>query len=135
MQDIKLKILDVLRTDATLQGLVGGTPSDPRVYVYYQGDAEITPAKPGFVTISNTATPEATQAVESPIFSVMIWTRRWDRCEAIRDRIRALVHKTLVITSTGRKLYLKIVNEVDSYQHQPQYAGKTLHIRAGSSTV
>lgn len=137
MDDIKLKLLDMMRTDPTLQALLGGSATDPRVYMYYQGDALIDPEHPGYITFSNISTPEAVQAVENPVFSLVVWTRTWARCEEIRDRLRALFHQRILITAApdSRRLYTKLVGEQDSYQDQPKYAGKTIRLRAGWSTV
>jgi len=41
-----LKLLDLMRTDPTLQAYLGGSVTDPRVYMYYQGDALIDSQHP-----------------------------------------------------------------------------------------
>lgn len=137
MIDIKDKMLDVARTDATLMGLLGGTTTDPRIYPYYEGKAEVTNTKQAFITYSQSAGPEATFATENPAFTWVIWGRTWTRVEAVRDRMRTLFHKQIFVTNApySRRLYTKVVNEVDSFQQQPDFAGKTLHIRVGWSTV
>lgn len=137
MIDIKDKILDVLRADTALMGLLGGTAADPRVYPYYEGQAIVNAQKPAYVTYSQSANPEATYAVENPVFTFVIWGRTWTQVERIRDRFRALLHKKILITDApdSRRLYTKVINEVDSFQQQPDFAGKTLHLRAGWSTV
>lgn len=136
MDDIKLKLLDMMRTDPTLQALLGGSPPDPRVYMYYQGDALIDSQHPAYITFSNISTPEAVQAVENPVFSIVVWSRTWSRCEEVRDRLRDLFHKKIFVTTPdSRRIYTKLVGEQDSYQDQPKYAGKTMQLRAGWSTV
>jgi|OpeIllAssembly_1097287.scaffolds.fasta_scaffold00003_22 hypothetical protein len=136
MDDIKLKLLDLMRTDPTLQAYLGGSVTDPRVYMYYQGDALIDSQHPAYITFSNISTGEAASAVEEPVFSVVVWSRTWSRCEEIRDRLRALFHKKIFVTTPdSRRIYTKFVGEQDSYQDQPKYAGKTIRLRAGWSTV
>lgn len=137
MIDIKDKLLDVLRADTALMAIIGGTPADPRIYAYYEGQATISATKPAYITYSQSASPEATFAVENPVFTFVIWARTWTTVERARDRFRALFHKQILITDApdSRRLYTKIINEVDSFQQQPDFTGKTLHVRAGWSTV
>lgn len=137
MIDIKDKLLDVLRADTAFMALTGGTVAAPRIYPYYEGKAEITPAKPAYVTYSQSANPEAPFAVQSPVFTFIIWGRNWTRVEEIRDRFYALFHQQILVTTSpySRRLYTKVVNEVDSFQQQPDFAGKTIYVRAGWSTV
>lgn len=137
MQDIKDKLLDVARADTALMTLLGGTATDPRIYPYYEGKAEVKPTKPVYITYSQSASPEAIYAVEQPVFTWVIWGRTWTQVENVRDRLRTLFHKQIHITNTpySRRLYTKVVSEADSFQQQPDFAGKTLQIRAGWSTV
>lgn len=137
MIDIKDKLLDVARADTTLRTLLGGTLNDPRIYPYYTGKAEITPEKPTYITYSQSAGPEAVFAVENPVFTWVVWGRTWTQVEGVRDRLRTLFHKQILVTVApySRRLYTKVINEVDSFQQQPDFAGKTLHIRAGWLTV
>lgn len=137
MIDIKDKIVDILRADTALMAIIGGTAADPRVYPYYEGHANVNAQKPAYVTYSQSANPEATFAVENPVFTFVIWGRTWTVVERARDRFRALFHKQIHITDApaSRRLYTKVINEVDSFQQQPDFTGKTLHVRAGWSTV
>lgn len=131
MKDIRIRIADLLRSDVTLQGLLGGTATDPRVYWYYEGDATVGPAIPAYVTISNIATPETGGAVLSPLFSFVIWARRQETVEAVRDRLMVLLHKKILITDPpdSNRWYAKRTAEQDSFQHQPNFTGKTVHFR------
>lgn len=137
MIDIKDKLLDVLRADTALMTILGGTPADPRIYPYYEGKADVKPAKPVYITYSQSANPESPFAVQSPVFTFIIWGRHWTQVEAARDRFYVLFHKQIHVTVTpyDRRLYTKVVNEVDSFQQQPDFAGKTVYVRAGWSTV
>lgn len=137
MKDLRLRLGDMLRNDATLQAILGGTPTDPRVYNYYEGDATVGPDIPAYVTISNIATPETGGAVLSPIFSFVIWARRQDTVEAVRDRLcgvpgtAGLLHKQIIVTDppASQRWYGKRTAEQDSFQHQPNFTGKTVHFR------
>jgi hypothetical protein len=137
MIDIKDKLLDVARGDTALRGLLGGTVTDPRIYPYYEGKAEISAVKPAYITYSQSANPEPAFAIESPVFTWAIWGRTWTQVEAVRDRLRTLFQQQIYVTVSpySRRLYTKVINETDSFQQQPDFAGKTVHIRAGWLTV
>ena len=136
MEDIKSKFEDVMRTDTTIQSLMGGTPQDPRVYPFYSGTAEITPEKPAFITYS-LMDPTKTLAVGNPVFTVAIWTREWVRAERVLARLRGLFDQEIHITAApnNRRLYTKVLNANDKYQQEPRYAGKDVQISAGWSAV
>jgi hypothetical protein len=135
MIDIKDKLLDVLRADAQLMALLGGTPADPRLYANYQRKASVSPDRPGFVTYSNISMPEATMAVERPVYSFMIWTKGWTRAEQIAARFRVTLHKQIIITAESKRLYTKVISQSDSFQEQPDFAGVTMHVRASWCNV
>lgn len=131
MTDIKEFIISTLTSDGTIRTLTGASIEDPRIYWYYQGDAEVTPTKPAYITYALIADPEVTQAVASPIFSFIIWGRYDNVVAAVRDRLVALFNKQLLLTGTSRQLYGKLVTQQDSFQEQPNFAGITLHFRFG----
>lgn len=136
MIDIKTKFDDVIRNDTALQALLGGTPQDPRIYPYYQGDAQITPTKPGFITYS-VVNPETLMAVEMPVVTLAVWTREWLRAEQVAARLEALFDQQIHVTAApdSRRLYTKVLNVNDAYQQEPRYAGKNMHILASWSRV
>lgn len=140
MDDIKDKLVDVLRTDLPMQQMLGGTPQAPRVYPYYEPKAaDVSREKPAYITFAAVGRPEAVFAVDSPVVTFMVWVGgahgSWGLCEQIALRFRDLFHQQLYVTRTGRKLYTKIVNESDSTQNQPNFVGKNIQIRFSSSTV
>lgn len=129
MTDIRVLILTTLAADAAFRTAAGVTAEDPRVYWYYNGDSVVSETFPGYITYALISSGEPTHAVASPTFSFAIWARFDDVVAAIRDRLVALFHKQLLTTSTGRKVYCKVIQETDSFQTQPNYAGMMLHIR------
>lgn len=136
MDDILQKLQDVLRDDATLQTLLGGTAADPRVYLYYLAEALITEAMQAYITVALTNT-RSTGAVTTPSYTVAIWARGQSRVEAVRDRIAGthaspggLLHKQYHQTDVGRRLYTKVVGEVDRFQPHPNFSGKQLIVQA-----
>jgi len=152
MQDIAKKLIAVLRGDVAIQTLTGATAQDSRVYAYYEPEAYVETAAeallaggatmPAYLSMALLSKPNAgTYAVIHPVFSFAIWARDWDVVEAIRDRIAGtvlndvhtpgLLHKQVLTTGDGRKIYSKVVNENDSAQVQPDFRGRTLHVRAG----
>lgn len=137
MQDITATLLDVASSDATLLGILGGELNgDTRIYQFYEGDANIDATTlPAYITISLVANPEARAAVDEPVYTFAIWARSVEVVEAARDRLMALFNKKRFTTGVGRGIYVKKVNESQSFVQQPNFSGKTLHFRAGWSTV
>ena len=134
IQEIRLKLLDVLRADTTLQTLMGGTAADSRIYPYYRGQASITPAHPGFITYSMVARTEAVYAVDSPVFSFAVWSLSEGRCSEITTRLETILNKELFVTSGNDRIYVKLANDEDAFSEQPDYSGRRLTYRVGVST-
>jgi hypothetical protein len=67
----------------------------------------------------------------------MIWSREPDiaRTLQIRDVIVGLLHKQVLLTNAGRKLYAKKIHETDYFMTEPHFAGLNLQFRFGWSTV
>lgn len=135
IQEIRLKLLDILRTDVTLQALMGGTPSDTRIYPYYRGGANITPTQPGYLTYSMVARSEAVYAIDNPVFSFAVWSLSEGRCSEIATRLEVVLNKELFVTSGGDRIYVKLANDEDAFSEQPNYSGRRLTYRVGVSTV
>lgn len=136
MDDILKRLQAILVADAVLQGLLGGSAADPRVYLYYLADALVTPELRAYITVALTNTRSA-QAVTTPSYTLAIWSRGQERLEAVRDRLvgtygqpGGLLHKQHHQTASGRRLYTKVVGEVDRFQPQPNFSGKQLVVQA-----
>lgn len=136
MDDILKKLLSLLTNDALLRTLLGGTAADPRVYLYYQADAFVTNETPAYLTVALTSVRSA-GAVTTPSYTVAIWSRGQDRIEQIRNRLMGthaapggLLHKQYHQTTVGRRLYTKVIGEVDRFQPQPNFSGKQVIVQA-----
>lgn len=131
-----MQLQGILAEDPELQALLSGTPADPRVYLYYLADAYITADLQAYITVALTGTRTA-QAVTTPSYTLAIWSRGQTRLEQVRNRIAGthsapggLLHKQYYQTGVGRRLYTKIVGEVDRFQPQPNFSGKQLVLSA-----
>jgi len=136
MQGIEIKMISVIAGDATLQSLMGGdgdVSSDPRVYWYYQGDAEVTSAKPAYITYAQLASPESSAGVGAPVYSMLVWGRDVDVVEQVRDRLETLFDKVTYTSPSpySKAFYGRLIHEQDSFQEHSNFAGKTLHFRFG----
>jgi len=134
MRDIPEAFLLKLASDSQLQTLlgIGRNGDDPRIYLYYNSDALLDEEMGlfGYITYAQLAAPEQTGGTEGPVYSFVIWARDPDITEQVRDRLVNLLNKKALVT-TVRTVYGKKVQENDSYQEQPKFAGKTLHFRFG----
>jgi len=130
VEDILRRIVAILRADTALTALTGATTSDSRVYLFYRADAEIGPSVPGYVTVSLQG-EGAQGAVVSPSYTLVVWARTQDRVESMASRVRTLLHKKTLTTTTGRKFYSKQVSASDRFQPQSNFSSKTLQYTAG----
>jgi hypothetical protein len=129
--DIRDYIVATVGGDAAYRAATGARGDDLRFYWYYQGDSTIDDDYPGYVTYALISSAEPTAAIANPTFSFAIWARYDTTVNTIRDRLVALFHKKTHTTSTGRKLYSKVIQETDAFSSQPNFAGMMLHIRFG----
>lgn len=133
---VRRMIVAVVRNDATIRALMGGTASDPRIYPYYSPSAIIDAAHPAYVTYATTTYPEVTTAVGGIIYTLAVWALNTDVMEDVRDRLVALLgdgaHHTL---GNGQVVRGDTVGEHDSFQENTKFAGKQLQIRFGYSAV
>ena len=139
------RLIALLRADATVRTATGATDADSRIYAYYEAEAYNKtveeylagatdgPVAPAYVTMALLSMPRAgIGAVNHPVFSFAIWARNWADAITIRDRVEALFHKKqIAMSATVRDIYTKVTNENDSAQVQPDFRGRTLHVRAG----
>ena len=128
--DILKKVIAVLSTDNALQTILGGIPTNPRVYLYYQADAYITPELAGYITVAMTNSPAARGAVAAPVYTIALWGRGQAIIENCTQRVRAVLHKQVISTAMSRQLYTKIVNASDRFQPAPNFSGRTMQITA-----
>jgi hypothetical protein len=121
--------------DATFRTLSGWTATDPRLYWYFQGDAELSGTKRVYITYTllNVSEPEG---VSQPIYSFRIWAREEDleQMLLVRNRLRALFHQQLLAVS-GQPVFGKVIMEGDAFQPEQRFAGLNVQIRFGYSTV
>ncbi len=134
MRDIPTLFLSMVKNDTALIDLlgIGKNGADPRIYLYYNSEALIDEVRGlnAFITYALIATGVQTGGMLSPVYSFAIWGRRADTVERVRDRLVALFNKKALNTGV-RTVYGKVVQENDSFQEQPKFNGKTLHIRFG----
>jgi hypothetical protein len=133
-EEIKIKF-PTLGQDAVLKPLLGSTTTDPRVYFYYQGEAEISAQKKSYITYAHLATPERTQAVGEPVFSLAIWAIDQATIKSVRDRLVVLLDETPLTTGSGKAIFATLIGERDSFQENTKFNGKTLQFRFGYSRV
>lgn len=141
MLDIGRFIVATLRADPEFKTLTGANGNDPRVYLYYSGEAVIAPAqgKRGYVTYSNTAEPERMQAVGGPVFSLAIWADTIETASAMALRLKALLNfegeldKTVDIA--GVPFQPVLVGSHFSSQENTKFAGIQMQFRFGHSWV
>lgn len=134
MRDIPEYFLAVVAADPTLKALLGITgDGDPRIYLYYNSEALVDEqaGKRSFITYALVGSPAEAGGVKEPTYSFVIWARDMDVVEQVRDRLVALFNKKGITTAASRSLYGRLVHENDSFQEQPNFAGKTLHFRFG----
>ena len=135
MKDIPKAFLAAIAADAQLRTLlgIGVVAGDPRVYLYYNSTAFVDDQRRAYITYALVGTPAQTGGTEAPTSSFVIWGRGKDLAivEQVRDRLVTLFGKKGITTGTGRNLYGRKVHENDSFQEQPNFAGKTLHFTFG----
>jgi hypothetical protein len=132
---IREAVYTTIVADATFRTLTGWTATDPRLYWYFQGDAELSGSKRAYITYTLLNTPEP-QAVSQPIYSFRIWAREedLDQMLLVRDRLKALFHQKLLSVSS-QPVYGKCVMEGDAFQPEQRFAGLNIQFRFGYSTV
>jgi len=134
MRDIPEYFLAAVAADAPLRALLGiGTDGDPRIYLYYSDEALIDEenGKRSYITYALVGSATESGGVKEPVYSFVIWARDMDVVEQVRDRLVTLFNKKGLSTGTSRALYGRLVHENDSFQEQPNFAGKTLHFKFG----
>jgi hypothetical protein len=132
MIDIKKLIVARIKGDSTIQTLMGGTTTDPRIYPYYGGTATISATLPAYITYSLLSNPEATGAVENPVYSLTIWAKDWTTAEGVAAQVKVLFNKKkLTAPATNRILWSKQVYENDQMQEASDFKGIALHYRFG----
>ena len=133
VEDAKATVLAVM-DDATLSTLLGVTEADPRIYWYYNGDAEVDEQRPVYITYANIATPAA-GGTTAPVISLNLWGKSIETVEAVRNRLVGLFERTTLTSSGGRTIYSRFVNEQDQFQEQPKFAGKAMHLQLSFLTL
>lgn len=124
--DVRAALQLRLEGDATLLALLGGVAGgDTRVYKFYEGEADIDPTLPGYLTIANLSRRKS-GAVVSPLYSIVVWTRGATLAEAIGQRLIDLLDQQVFLTPTGRKLYALLRADSESYQQYPKFSGRNL---------
>ncbi len=134
MRDIPETFLRLLSTDEAMRDLlgIGKNSDDPRIYLYYNSDSLVDEEQGlrAFITYALVATGVQSGGMVGPVYSFAIWGRDQDVIEQVRDRLVDLLDKKALNTGV-RTVYGKVVQENDSFQDQPKFAGKTLHFRFG----
>jgi hypothetical protein len=133
MRDIPETFLALLSSDAALRSLLGiGIDVDPRIYLYYNSNAEVDEERglKAFITYALVGRGAQSGGMVAPVYSFAIWGRDQDIVEQVRDRLVDLLDKKALNTGV-RTVYGKVVQENDSFQEQPNFGGKTLHFRFG----
>lgn len=133
MRDIPEAFLVKMGNDSALRAILGiGIDGDPRIYLYYNSEALIDDERglKAYITYAQLAAGEQFGGTEQPVYSFVIWAHDPDIVEQVRDRLVSLFNKKPLVTVV-RTVYGKKVQENDSYQDQPKFAGKTLHFRFG----
>lgn len=129
-QDVLVKVSQTVTGDATIRTLTGWSAGDPRWYFYHRSDAVIDAARPAYMTYLLTANPESLQGVAPAVLSVIIWGHKRADVLAVRNRLRALLNKKTLVTSSNRKVRTRIVNEQDTYSEDTDFVGCQMQLRA-----
>lgn len=125
-----------VRADATIAGLTGATLTDPRIYWYYQPDAEINSTKQAYITYAQTAFPSTDRvATADPVYTLAIWGLNATVVETIRDRLVALFDERRLTTGGGRVIHGTRLAEHDSFQEHTKFSGRNMQFRFGFSKV
>lgn len=134
MNDLKQMIVSMLSSNSSLVSLLGVTVTDPRIYYYYNGEADISEDSPGYITYTMLSSPETSRGVNTPVFSLRVWALSNEHASKISDAMKEMWDKKEFSTVgtpefPSRTVRGRLVNSVDVFQEQPNYAGVDCHYR------
>lgn len=133
MKDIKEAIYQTLRDDAVLQGMLGYSPQDPRIYYFYPPEEiELSDSKPAYITYYELMAPPPYLEREEELYCIDIWGREMGLNEDIFQRVDALLHrKTLLFTNHYNLVTLRELKR-DLFEADRGVYHKVIHYRVVS---
>lgn len=133
MKDIKQAIYQTLRDDVVLQGMLGYSVEDPRIYYFYPPEeVELSDAKPAYITYYELITPPPYLQREEELYCIDIWGRDMGLNEDIFEKVDALLNrKSLLCTNHYHLVTLRELKR-DLFEADRGIYHKVIHYRVVS---
>ena len=124
-----------LAADNTLKALTGGNVVDPRVYHYYEAQAELPAGFPAYLSWAQLSRGRERGAVTEPILSIRTYAYDIQRVYDIEVRIHELFDtKVHSISGVGRTV-TAVVHAQDLFDQTNKFTGREIHIQFGAQTA